>query len=106
MSGTVKETEVKYIANPDYILREIVGEYMLIPTGKLSMTKNGVITISESAAYLWKKMNEGKTIIELCELLLEEYEIDRETALSDVKELVDSMCEVAAISIITGTSSH
>ena len=93
MSGIVNEAKIKYIANPDYVLREIVGEYMLIPTGKLSMTNNGVITISESAAYLWKKMDEEKTVIELSELLLEEYEIDRETAMSDVKEMVDSMCE-------------
>ena len=106
MSGIVNEEQIKYIANPDYVLREIVGEYMLIPTGKLSMTKNGVITISESAAYLWKKMDEGKTLIELCELLLEEYDIDKETALADVKEMVDSMCEVETISRITGTSSH
>ena len=100
MSGIVNEAEIKYIVNPDYVLREIVGEYMLIPTGKLSMTRNGVITISESAAYLWKKMDEGRTITELCELLLGEYEIDRETALADVKEMVDSMCEVEAVSRI------
>lgn len=100
MSGIVNEAEIKYIANPDYVLREIVGEYMLIPTGRLSMTTNGVITISESAAYLWKKMDEEKTITELCDLLLLEYDIDRETAIADVKEMVDSMCDVAAVSRI------
>ena len=61
------------------------------------MTKNGVITISESAAYLWKQMDEGKTIRELCELLLQEYDVDLETALCDVKEMVDSMYEAEMV---------
>lgn len=94
MSEIYKEADAKYIVNSDYVLREIVGEYMLIPTGKLSMTSNGVVTISESAACLWKRMNEGKTVSQLCEMLLEEYDVDRETALSDVNEMVDSMCEM------------
>lgn len=87
----------KYATNPDYILREIVGEYMLIPTGQLSMTSSGVITISESAAYLWRNMKEGKTIPQLCELLLNEYEVDEETAQRDISEMIDSMTELNII---------
>lgn len=92
MSDKANAADTKYIANADYVLREIVGEYMLIPTGKLSMTSNGVVTISESAAYLWKQMDEEKSIAQLCDILLKEYDVDRETALLDVAEMVDSMC--------------
>lgn len=91
MSGKENQAEVKYIANSDYVLREIAGEFMLIPTGNLSMTTNGVVTISESAAFLWKKMDEGKTLFQLSELVLEEYDVDRETALTDVKDLIRNM---------------
>ncbi len=91
MSGKENQAEVKYIANSDYVLREIAGEFMLIPTGNLSMTTNGVVTISESAAFLWKKMDEGKTLSQLSELVLEEYDVDRETALTDVKDLIRNM---------------
>ena len=100
MSGNENQAEVKYIANSDYVLREIAGEFMLIPTGKLSMTTNGVVTVTESAAYLWKKMDDGKTISQLCELLLEEYDVDKETALYDVEEVVNSMCEMEIIKTI------
>ena len=99
MYGKTENAETKYIANKEYVLREVLGEYMLIPTGKLSMTTNGVITISESAAYLLKKMDEGKTISQLCELLLEEYEVDRETVLSDVNEMVNNMYALNIIEI-------
>ena len=99
MYGKMEDAETKYIANTDFVLREVLGEYMLIPTGKLSMTTNGVITISESAAYLLKKMDQGKTISQLCELLLEEYEVDRETVLSDVNEMVNNMYALNIIEI-------
>lgn len=91
MSGKENRGEVRYVTNSDYVLREIVGEFMLIPTGKLSMMTNRVITISESAAYLWRKMDGEKTVAQLCDLLLEEYDVDRETALSDVNEMVEDM---------------
>ena len=94
MSDKINDADEKYIANKDYVLREIVGEYMLIPTGKLSMTVHGAITISESAAYLWGYMDKGKTVEELCNLLMKEYDVDKETALIDVKEMIDSMVEM------------
>lgn len=97
MSGNESQAEIKYITNSDYVLREIVGEYMLIPTGKLSLTTNRVITISESAAYLWGKMDGGKTVSQLCDLLLEEYDVDRETALLDVTEMMDCMCQAGMV---------
>ena len=101
MSDKENMTDVKYIMNSDYVLREVVGEYILIPTGKLSMTKNGVVTISESAAYLLKKMEGGKTLSQLCDLLLEEYEVDRETALSDVQGMIDSMRQMEIVKILS-----
>ena len=101
MSDKENMTDAKYIMNSDYVLREVVGEYMLIPTGKLSMTKNGVVTISESAAYLLKKMEGGKTLSQLCDLLLEEYEVDRETVLSDVQEMIDSMRQMEIVKILS-----
>ena len=94
MSEPVAEREIKYIANKDYVLREIMGEYMLIPTGELSMKYKDVMTVSESVAYLWQKLEEEKTALQLCELLLQEYDVDRETALSDINEMLDSMIKL------------
>ena len=86
----------KYKANQDYILREIAGDYMLIPTGNLSMTTNGMVTISESAAFLWRNLTEEKTAPELVGLMLKEYEADEETVRKDIDELIESMCSIKA----------
>lgn len=97
MSGIENQTEARYVPDSDYVLREVVGEFLLIPTGKLSMTTNRVVTISESAAYLWSRMKGGKTVQELCDLLCQEYDVDRETALADVREMAQGMCEMGIV---------
>lgn len=95
----INVNQKKYKANSDYILREIAGEYMLIPTGSLSMTANGMVTISESAAFLWRNLTDGKTSAELVELMLKEYEADEETVRKDIDELTESMCSIGAFII-------
>ena len=83
--------DMKYIANEDYVLRKILNEFMLIPIGRQMVISNKAITISESAAYLWNNMREGKTETELVELLCSEYEVDGETALIDIRALIEDM---------------
>ena len=38
--------------NPDYILRELAGETILVPTGAASQKLNGMLCLTETAAYM------------------------------------------------------
>lgn len=78
-------------ASKDLILREIAGEYILIPVGKAALRLHGMINLSESAAFLWKRLQNDATEEQLVDALLEEYDVDRQTALSDVAELLELM---------------
>ena len=40
----------------EYILREIAGEYILVPTGETTQEFNGMITISETAKFIWENL--------------------------------------------------
>lgn len=51
----------KYKANPDVLLRKIGDEYMLVPTGG-EIELNGLITINETACFLWKQFQTPTTI--------------------------------------------
>lgn len=68
-----------------YLLREVAGSSVVIPLGKSSVDFNGMITLSETGAFLWKKIEQGADEKELVAALLEEYEIDEETAKNDTK---------------------
>lgn len=36
----------------EFILREIAGEYILVPVGKTALTFNGLVTVNEVGAHL------------------------------------------------------
>lgn len=52
-----------YRVNENYILREIAGEHVLIPTGDLP--GNVMITMNGTCAFLWEQMKEPKTVDDL-----------------------------------------
>jgi hypothetical protein len=75
------------------ILREIAGEYILIPTGSLALKYTGVFAISSLGVSVWKLLEADKTYEQIITDLLEEYEVDRETLERDVREFLDTLRE-------------
>ena len=70
--------------NSDYFLREIAGESMLIPTGLASQQLNGMIHLTETAAFIWKQVDTAQDITEIITNVTDEFEIDEDTAKRDV----------------------
>lgn len=84
-------------ATSEVVLREVAGEYLLIPTGQTALKVHGMITLSESGLLLWKKLAEDCTEEDLVAAILTEYEVDRETAAADVKAFLKQMEEVGLL---------
>jgi hypothetical protein len=83
----------KYLARGDYILRELAGECVLIPTGDAAAAFNGIITLNPTARFIWEAIQTPRTFEELLAQFLEAYEIDPETANKDLAELLKTFEE-------------
>lgn len=72
-----------------FILRSLGKEFILVAEGLEAADANSMISMNESAAFLWKAV-EGKVFDAntLADLLVEEYGITREVALRDVASLL------------------
>jgi len=82
----------------DFMLREIAGQSIVVPLGNNVVSVNGIITLTESAVILWKKLENGVGgIDELTDALLNEYDVDRETAFSSVVEFIGQLKEKGMI---------
>ena len=70
-------------------LMDVCGEAVVVAHGKENIDFSKVISLNESAAYLWRKV-EGKDFDAplLAQLLTEEYEVDEATALRDVEKMM------------------
>ncbi|HAX83537.1 MAG TPA: PqqD family protein [Ruminococcaceae bacterium] len=68
------------------VLREIAGQYMLVPVMERVKDVTSMVYISSSAAYLWKNMDGREfTLDELVDLIMAKYKnVTREKAQSDI----------------------
>lgn len=72
-----------------FVLREIAGDYVIVPTGKSALEFNGLITVNEVGAFIWNQLQEETTVDQIVEAIQEEYEVDRETAKVDTEEFLE-----------------
>lgn len=71
-----------------FMLREVAGSYVVVPVGKAAVDFNGMITLNEVGAFLWKQMEHDCTKEELLKAVLEEYEVSEERALEGIESFL------------------
>ena len=69
-----------------YVLRRLIDEWVVVPIGKGQnlFGQPDMTFLTESSAMLWKKLEQGADESTLINILCEHYEIDKETAATDV----------------------
>ncbi len=73
------------------ILRSVAGEHMLIPVGETVFQYNGIFMLTESGKILWENIVKGADEEGLVQALVQEYEIDYDTAKADVQEFLEML---------------
>ena len=81
----------------EFMLREIVGETILIPMGDSNNHFNGIITINELGKFIWENLESSKDEEELLHKILEEYEVEEKEAKEDLDEFLDKLRQVDKI---------
>ena len=78
-----------------FVLRQMCGENIVSGEGLQHINFNKLISLNESAAYLWKEL-QGKdfTTEEMAELLIQRYGIDKQLAMTDAEKLMASWKEI------------
>ena len=73
------------------IVREIAGEFILIPTGSSALKMTGIFAVTEVGAEIWKKLTEGKEEEKIIAELLEDYEVTEEELRADYAEFLTKL---------------
>ena len=73
----------------EFVLLEIAGEYISIPTGKTVLEFNGLITVNEVGVSLWKMLQQDVTQEDLVKGILDEYDVEESVAREDIQEFLD-----------------
>ena len=79
-----------------WILREIAGESILVPTGAAAMRFNGIVTVNDAGRVIYDALAEETDHAGLKARLMAEYDVDEATAEADVAEFLQQMREIGA----------
>ena len=82
-----------------FVLRTVCGENVIVGEGLETVNFGKLISLNESAAYLWKKAGElgDFTSQQRADALLEEYEVTADQALADVERIIGEWQKVGIV---------
>ncbi len=81
----------------ELIKREIAGDTILVPVGKTVYDSNGLFVLNELGAFIWDLLPNVDTQDEICQAILEEYEVSEEDAKRDIAEFMDKLRQLDVI---------
>ena len=70
-----------------FLLRQVAGQTVVLPTGG-DLDLNMMITLNETGAFLWDRLQSDTTEAALVTALLAEYDVDEKTAADCVAAFV------------------
>ena len=78
-------------AKSGFILRDVMGEYILMPIDDNIGKYNGVVLLNDVSAFLWKKLEHPVSRDDLLAALLDQYRVDEATAANDLDLLLEKL---------------
>lgn len=81
----------------EFILRDIIGETILVPINESTTEFNGLITMNEMGKFIWENYESSKDEEDLLSKILDEYEVEKEVAKSDLDEFLGKLRETDII---------
>ncbi len=74
-----------------FMLREVAGDTVVVPIGKATLDFNGMITLNETGAFLWKLLQNSANEEELINAMLKEYDAEKSIIVNDVNSFITKL---------------
>jgi len=85
-----------YQRSSEVVCREVGGESILVPIKNRVGDLESIFVLSPVAARIWSLLDRAVSADQIIDAICTEFEVDRETASTDVNELLASL-EVASL---------
>ena len=71
-----------------FLLREIAGTNVVVPIGERVIEFKGMMILNEHGLFVWNMLQDDYTFGEVLASILDEYDIDADTAKADLEEFL------------------
>lgn len=76
-----------------YVVKKLENEYLVIPKGRRTEEVNEVVSLSETAGFIYMYVDQAEDIEGLAQLVGAEYEIEPSEVRDDVKQVIETLKE-------------
>ncbi len=83
----------------EFVVRELMGDTVLIPVGKTALEYNGMITMNPVCGHIWKELAGGKDRQQILASVLEHFEVEEGEAARDLDELLEKLHEAGFLEL-------
>lgn len=80
-------------ARNGYVLRDIAGEYLLIPVALQDGSESQIAILNEVGKSLWELLQEEQTVDTMVQGITDSYEVSDEEARADIIDFVNQLSE-------------
>lgn len=74
-----------YERDSNLVMRRIAGETLLIPVRRSVVDLRCIYTLDEVGGAIWESLGDPRTLSEIVQVVLEQFDTDAETAQADVE---------------------
>ena len=86
-----------YKENADFVSRRIADETILVPIRSRMADLDHIYSLNETASRIWELMDGKRTLGEVVDILVREYDTTRSIARADLEALIRQLMAVGAV---------
>ncbi len=81
----------------DFVLRQVADTWVVMALGQTSVDFNGMLTLNESGAMLWKCLQDGGDRQAMIDTLTSTYTVSAEEAGADVDAFIENLVKTGCL---------
>ena len=90
-------TDKIYTKSPDFVHREVAGEFILIPTRRQLNEVSSLYVLNETGAALWRRIDGKRSAREIIEDFSQEFDVTAGQLEQDFHSLIEDLLGIRAI---------
>ena len=93
----IREEKEQMKIKEGFVLRNVVDEFIVMPTGDNIAKFEGAVVLNEVSAFIFKQLENPVSRDDLLTAMLGEYEVDEATAAADLDALLEKFAEMGVL---------
>ena len=93
--------DAAYSRDPDFISRRIADEVIVLPIRKNLGDLESIFTLNDVAARIWDLLDGRRTVREIRDVLVGEYEVTADQATTDLESFIEELTAIGALATTT-----